>query len=71
MNLKQTHCKKCDKPVYVYEPGLGSQKPYVSALCVDHIYEAFKALGVLPPFPEDTANAGGAEVNQKGDHHEN
>ncbi len=41
-------CKKCNQPVYVYEPGLGSQKPYVSALCIDHIYENFAALGILP-----------------------
>ncbi len=62
-------CKKCNQPVYVYEPGFGSQKPYVSALCIDHIYENFAALGILPAsehagwppmVPEAGANQGGA-----------
>ena len=62
-------CKKCDKPVYVYEPGIGSQKPYVSKLCIDHIYEAFEALGILPPMiPEDTAVDGDTTIN--GDAHD-
>ncbi len=68
-------CKKCDQPVYVYEPGFGAQRPYVSALCIDHIYENFAALGILPacagrpPF-KGIAGNGEAEANKERKTHE-
>lgn len=39
----------CDNPVYVNEDGLAGQKPYKAALCVDHLYKNFAAIGILPP----------------------
>ncbi len=61
-------CKKCNQPVYVYESGFGSQKPYVSALCIDHIYENFAALGILPPF-KGIAKSGEVAEQTKGANH--
>ncbi len=69
-------CKKCDQPVYVYEPGFGSQKPYVAALCIDHIYENFAALGILPAcagrppmISEGIAKSGEVAEQTKGANH--